>query len=493
MIAHIYARVSTDAQAEKGYSLQTQVEACRKTAEELGATYIVEHVDDGYSGGEIDRPGMNGLRAALENKDVDLVICYDPDRLARNLAHQLIITEEIEKAGARLVFVSVTFEDSPEGKLFYSIRGAISAYEKEKIRERVIRGKRGKAQSGKIVQNAKPTGYGWDAEKSIYVPNEDSALVRRLFDMALSGMSTISIAQTLNQTDVPSPREKKWHAETIRRILRNPLYYGKAIQYREQVSTINRKRVVTLRDESEWSIVHCQPIVSKEVFDKVQLCLAKQRKFAARNEKSVYLLRGLLYCAKCGCKLKIAKCGRKGDKKYYRCSSTDRNREFNEQIDCTNRGIQTDRLDEYVWDMLVNLVNQPDKIRALLENNSSPREYKKRFENLKKAEESLVAERNTLMRWVREKLVSLSDAERQLKEIKKQQDSLADQLAQLNNYRLQSKNVDDKVQLFIDTIGGANDRREACIKLIDKIYYERHDEQRGRLSNPDITVRLVLS
>lgn len=77
-----------------------------------------------------------------------MIVIYDPDRLARNLAHQLIITEEIEKSGAKLLFVSVTFEASHEGNLFYSMRGAISAYEKEKIKERTTRGKKGKARTG---------------------------------------------------------------------------------------------------------------------------------------------------------------------------------------------------------------------------------------------------------------------------------------------------------------------------------------------------------
>jgi len=493
MITHIYVRVSTDAQAEKGYSLQTQLAACRKKAEELGATYIVDHVDDGYSGSYIDRPAMNDLRAALKSGNVDLVICYDPDRLARNLAHQLIITDEIEKSGARLIFVSVTFEDSPEGKLFYSMRGAISAYEREKIRERVVRGKRGKAQSGKIVHNAKPTGYGWDAEKSIYVPNEDSAIIRRLYDMALSGMSTSAIAQLLNQAGVPSPREKKWHAETIRRILTNPLYYGNAIQYRQQATIVNRKKIVKIRDKSEWLTVSCPAIVSKEEYDKVQLCLARQRKFSPRNEKKVYMLRGLLYCAQCGCKFKISTCGRNNDKKYYRCGSVDRNRLFAENIQCTNRGIQTDRLDECVWNMLVDLMNKPDQIRAFLEGDRDNNSYKNRLENLKKVEDDLTAERNTIMRWVREKLISLSDAERQLKEIKRRQDAQATQLAQLNNYRLQSKNIDEKVKLFIDTIKNTPNRREACLKLIDKIYYERHDKQKGRFSNPEMTLKFVLS
>lgn len=63
----IYARVSTAAQAEKGYSLETQVEACEKKAVSLGATFIKKYIDDGYSGAYLERPALDDLRAAVVN------------------------------------------------------------------------------------------------------------------------------------------------------------------------------------------------------------------------------------------------------------------------------------------------------------------------------------------------------------------------------------------------------------------------------------------
>src|SRR5690242_2638446 len=101
--AAIYARVSTAEQAEKGYSLETQLAECRRKAAELGASGVEEFIDDGYSGEFIDRPALARLRNHLESGQFSQVIVFDPDRLARNLAHQLIITEEIEKAGVKLL------------------------------------------------------------------------------------------------------------------------------------------------------------------------------------------------------------------------------------------------------------------------------------------------------------------------------------------------------------------------------------------------------
>ena len=139
MNAAVYARVSTDLQAEKGYSLQTQIDACTQKAKEMGAVAIKTYVDDGYSGSYLERPALDKLRDALDAKLYDMVVIYDQDRLSRTLSHQLLLTEEIEKSGAQLVFVSSEYKRTPEGILFYQIKGAFSAYEKEKIRERMMR------------------------------------------------------------------------------------------------------------------------------------------------------------------------------------------------------------------------------------------------------------------------------------------------------------------------------------------------------------------
>ena len=114
MIAAIYARVSTDLQAEKGYSLETQVEACTKKAKELGADTIKEFVDDGYSGAYLERPQLDALRDGIADKLFDLVVIYEPDRLSREVTHLLLLTREIERSGASLEFVLTEYKNTPE-------------------------------------------------------------------------------------------------------------------------------------------------------------------------------------------------------------------------------------------------------------------------------------------------------------------------------------------------------------------------------------------
>lgn len=489
MIAHIYARVSTDMQAQKGYSLQTQVDLCRQKAAELGATYIVDHVDDGFSGGDIDRPGMNSLREDLKANNIDLVICYDPDRLARNLSHQLIITDEIEKHGAKLVFVSVSFENSPEGKLFYSIRGAISAYEKEKIKERFMRGKRGKAQSGKIIQNARPYGYDFDKEKSMYVLNAESEIVKRIYEMACSGMSTAAIAQLLNANNVPTKNNKNWHPATIHRMINNTLYKGQAVLFKEKTTLVNKKKVVEKRNEDDWVTLSCPAIVTNEEFDKARSEIDKQQKFSKKNTKQVYLLQRILVCAQCGCRIKIATWK---SEKYYYCSSRERNRMFNMNIVCNNHGIKTQTLDDYVWNGLQDLINNPDKIKSMLLVDQNEISYNTQIIQLHKRENDLITERDAIMKWFRHKLISENNAEKQLNDIKRNLRSISEQLTELNSYKIKSDNLDERITNFINTIKYADNRRNAVLSVLDRVDYDRVDNATGNVSNPKIITKLYI-
>jgi site-specific DNA recombinase len=109
----IYARVSTEWQVEHGYSIGTQLEACRKKAESLGAFVVKEYVDDGYSGGFLERPALEQLRDAVQEGLYEAVIVHDADRLSRKLIHQLILVEEFEKYKCKPVFVLGEVADTP--------------------------------------------------------------------------------------------------------------------------------------------------------------------------------------------------------------------------------------------------------------------------------------------------------------------------------------------------------------------------------------------
>src|SRR5258708_13504811 len=100
--AVLYARVSTDEQANN-YSLPTQLEACRQLAQQKGYTILKEFQED-YTGTKLQRPEFDKVQALVEANKAQVVITHDVDRLARNLAHQIIIEEHFAKFGLTLKF-----------------------------------------------------------------------------------------------------------------------------------------------------------------------------------------------------------------------------------------------------------------------------------------------------------------------------------------------------------------------------------------------------
>ena len=210
--AAIYTRVSTDEQA-KGYSLQTQMDACSAYAQEKGYSVVATFSDD-YTGAALDRPALNDLRDYMNNNPLEVVIVYDIDRLARKSAYQVLIEEEFKRVGVVIEFVMAQYEDNDEGRLQKQIRGVIAEYEKAKILERSRRGKRGKAKSGFVLTGARPP-YGYkvrsEPHKAWLEADEDEArIVRTIFDWYVNGeeknpaMSANAIAKHLTRLGVPT-------------------------------------------------------------------------------------------------------------------------------------------------------------------------------------------------------------------------------------------------------------------------------------------------
>ena len=212
MRAALYARVSTDKQAEK-YGIPSQIEALRKRCLERAWTLVLDgdkdaFVDDGYSGAELDRLALNRLRQAAREGSVDVVLAYDPDRLSRKLYHQMILAEEFEKQGIKLEFITQDMGTSPEDRMFFNMRGLVSEYEREKIRERTMRGSREKARQGKVVSaGAIPFGLGYNKEKATLQKNLEKAQTVRLIFYAFANedLSLQSLADRLNRLHVPTP------------------------------------------------------------------------------------------------------------------------------------------------------------------------------------------------------------------------------------------------------------------------------------------------
>jgi len=507
MNAAIYVRVSTDQQAEKGYSLETQLEACRKCAHELRAVNIEEYVDDGYSAEFIERPHLTRMREAIKAKRFDVVIFYDPDRMARNLMHQLIIVEEIDKSGAELKFVVVNYEQSPDGKFMFGIRGLLAQLEKEKIKERTMRGKRGKASKGMVISDTKPFGYTFDSEKSTYVINETEAeLVRMIFDfMVKEKLGTARICKELNARGIPSPRAKNaWIVSSIHRILTNTLYKGiiQSMKYRyEKTSLSQRKR--TLRSESEWIPIYVPAIIDEVTWQAAQRQLKENKDFAKRNLKKDYLLNGSVTCAQCGRAMVISHSGCKGHNSYYAClSQKSSSYVYSGQEPCTARQVPTEVLDEYVFDYLMELYHNPDKIIDHIQavpDGKDIQKHKAALEQMINAEKELLKQRETVLRWFRQKTLSEIEAESQFKDISRQLYDIA-QMKKTYESQLAAISPARSVADISATIRSnlnkddftITEKKTAIRAILDRIIVKRVDNTRGRGSRPELDVQIKL-
>ncbi|MCL6612375.1 MAG: recombinase family protein [Peptococcaceae bacterium] len=366
MRAAIYVRVSTEDQARHGYSLAEQKEACRLRAQKLGATTILEFADEGVSGASLDRPGLQELREAIRAGQINLVVVRDPDRLSRKLSHQLLLTEEFEKAGINLEFLDFDWKDTPEGRLFYSIRGAIAEYEREKIRDRMVRGKNQKAKLGGIPIGFYVYGYNYNPETEQVKLNEDeSEVVRNIFNWFINeDIGVNGVARRLNEKAVPTRKGKKWHKQVVKQILVNPVYVG-SWKYKDIHIT-----VPSIIDDATW--LRAQ--------DKIK----EARRLWAGKGKHDYLLSGIITCADCGCTMTgiYALWWRKRARRY----SCHKGYQGAKQTGCLPRKmILAEYVEDAVWNQVKEWLKDPD---ALLSEaySSMPQmdEYRKELVRIEK-------------------------------------------------------------------------------------------------------------
>lgn len=319
--ALIYVRVSTEEQAEKGYSLEGQTEDCRSRAMALG--YSAEEtlvLADEASGAVLDRPGLSRLRQLVAAKPApEVVILYDPDRLARKLAHQLLITEEIVKRKITLEFVNFTWNNTPEGRMFYQLRGMFSEFEREKIRERTIRGRMTKlTHYGKLSYDPRLYGYRFDTEQDVLLPHpQEAETVARMFAWAAEGESASAIARRLAAEGVAAPRGSRWYGSTVSRILRNPSYLGTYMAYKVDYHQGYRRE----RPPEEQFALPVAPLVSVEAYAAAGRTLTRGRRSHGRPRLAERLAAGCACCALCG-RVMAAAYGT-GGVAYYRCAASE--------------------------------------------------------------------------------------------------------------------------------------------------------------------------
>jgi len=510
--AAIYCRVSTREQAESGYSIPDQVRNCSKKAKELGATVVEEFLDK-ESGAFLERPGLEKLRHSLQQNYFDLVITKSPDRLSRNITHQLILREEIIKSGAELKFLTFEWQNTPDGRMLMNVQGVISDYEREVIRERTMMGRRSKVLAGKIPLNSHVYGYFFDNEQSKYYINEQEAqVVRDIYKWLLKGdelsgpMGGVSIAKKLAEKGIKPPRRAKdsWAKATIYKILKNPIYTGTAYFYREKKRKTGLHTIeITKRPESDWLAVPVPPIIDQKTFEAAQRKLSENARGNRRNTKYKYLLQGLIFCEVCGRRMAINPERMRNSKKvpaYYVCPKdrpnerrycTDHSKHPNYR--CSARTIPISIVEDEVWTFISKLISGDEEtIRTETEKiyqdgKGESIDSKLIFEDLNRKEDALVKKRKKIAKWFREELMTEVEAEKELTEIKMELLEMKDRRQRLENTLKNTNSEKDVVTRIVKQIKSISnpetlsfDEKRTFLKnVLNGIHVKRVDDARG--------------
>jgi site-specific DNA recombinase len=377
----IYARVSSETQA-KGGTIQSQLEALREYAKANNFVVIKECLDDGYSGAELNRPGLDQLRDIASEGLIEAVLVLSPDRLSRKQAHQAILLEDFKKQGVKVIFTSQPSGDSAEDQLMLNIQGAISEYERAKILDRTRRGTKHAVKNGQVLGSNPPYGFRFvhksKEHPAMYeIDEREAETVRTIFDWYVNeGLKCSAVAKRLELEAIPS-RSKygKWWSSTVYTILKNETYTGTAYMYKTRSVEPSkhpklkhyRQRLKSSkadRPREDWIGVSVTPIIDQKTWDKAQVLLKRNAVLSLRNNKTHhYLLRGLVVCGLCG---SMAPGHVSNQNTYYSCAAK-RNKNLTTKPHEERVATRHTNLDEKVWAGLVSLLDDPDKLKEQLD------------------------------------------------------------------------------------------------------------------------------
>lgn len=307
----VYIRWSTDEQGQ-GTTLEVQREACEHFCRSQGWTFRPDlvYIDDGYSGGTLERPALTKLREAVRTGDVQCVVVYKLDRLSRSLLECVTLVRQEWSDRCALYSTKENFDThSPVGQMVFNMLVSFAEFERSLIRDRTLSGKRKRAEQGRNAGQRYPYGYrkgvqgewaldGWDGEQGCFTGR--AAIVRRIFHEYLAGLGTTTIADRLRQEGIAAPMGGEWRFGAVARVLGNRCYAGQYVYGRGC--------------KVDGSI---PPIVTPGEFEAVQRLRQERQGRAPRSLASDYLFSGLARCGACGHPLN----GSAGAaKRYYVCT-----------------------------------------------------------------------------------------------------------------------------------------------------------------------------
>ncbi|MBO8163637.1 MAG: recombinase family protein [Brevibacillus sp.] len=348
----LYIRVSTEEQAQKGYSIDDQKERLIAYCKSQGWDDYALYIDDGYTGTNLNRPALSRMVRHIEDNKIDTVIVYKLDRLGRKQLDVLHLLEEVfEKNNVAFKSATEPFDTStPLGKAILGILAVFAQLERDMIVERTTAGRRQRLSQGLWHGGQVPFGYTWNKEaQQLEIVPEEAYIVREIYRRYLHGQSRSAIAEWA----AAHTKARLFDHAIVRDILRRPVYLGKLVNN----GTIVDGRHEAIIDSDTWYAV--------------------QKEWARRNEGRTpigeYLLTGLLECGVCGSPIvhvrrKRKRAGKEYLYEFYACKNQHvRPKERSTELPCRLGYQRRRKVEEFVIEQIKETALNPERITSYLE------------------------------------------------------------------------------------------------------------------------------
>ncbi len=492
--AALYIRLSKEDESEgPSQSVQNQESLLREFVQQHRLSVYDTYVDDGWSGTNFDRPSFQRMIADIEARKVNMVITKDLSRLGRDY---IMTGHYMERyfPEHRVRYISLldgidTGVDSTANDIT-PFRAIMNDMYAKDISKKIKSVKRDKQRKGQFIGGKPVYGYKMHpTEKNKIVIDEEVApIVRRVFALALSGMSCRNIAVLLNQEGIPTPATYAnlpvarpgpytglWSSERISDMLQNETYIGNMVQGRSVKISYKSKKCLK-QGPANWVIVEGthEPLVDAETFRKVRM-LVNSRKHT-RSRTYDFLLKGLIFCHECGYPLAVL--NRKNamgeDVLYFVCRTYQR---FTKAGVCSSHSIKEKTVTDAVIDKVREVCRaylNPDELlpmaREAVENSRKQSSLETELQAVQSKIDSLTANLDRMYTDRLNGLLPEEDFQRIFNRAKLDRKLLEEKRQELELRKKSSVRPEDRakelVQRFIETAG---ESRELLVSLIERV------------------------
>lgn len=363
-----YIRVSTERQVE-GYSIEGQITQIEQYCQFNGYELVDIYADRGISGKSMNRPELQRMLNDAKNGKLDCVMVYKTNRLARNTSDLLTIVEELHRQNVEFFSLSERMEvKNSTGKLMLQILASFSEFERNTILENIYTGQRQRALEG-YYQGNLPLGYNNipDNKKELMINQHEANIVKYIFESYAKGHGYRKIANALNHKGYVTKKGNPFSISAVTYILSNPFYIGK-IQF-AKYKDWNDKRRKGLNDKPVIAEGKHTPIISQDLWDKVQARKKQVSKKPQVHGKGTNILTGLISCPQCSAPMAASnttntlKDGTKKRIRYYSCSNF---RNKGSKV-CSANSVRADVIEKYVMDQILEIVKSDKVLKQVVE------------------------------------------------------------------------------------------------------------------------------